>query len=776
MRAHRTVLLLMATCLVLLGSLPMAAAADAVPPDVPYEPDIRPLLLFAAGEAELSPEMSGSGGQSQHSFPFGGIASQPSEGPFLQTDAFGREAPIGSEEWNFTLWTRGSGSVDFEVRIHLDGNEIDAANSGSVTLSETPQSVTVSGGALPDSLGVGATLGIRWEVSCNNPIGSCDCTVLWGSEETPTNLSLNAGTYQFDDPWVVEEGEMYRGSHENYSRRDVVWGVHARWALGELQIDQDSLVLHADDGGVDRILGPSTKESASDYGIYTWEIEKWNDGVNLKGHVMWNDSSGTHDNTADVHFEMGDRGPSILSGGLKTTLFYLTIPILIGVGYWLMGRYRTLEEKGKELGHGSRKEGDLKRLVIATTFLIAGINNALILYSFHTRELGASEDVVILHLALLAFALGSFGPLWGAIADKWGHRKQMMVFGVGGAALLMLTFPFLPLEAYIIASTVQIALFATVRVGVAVGTEWFPEQKGEFLGVLYAFASFAAAVGSMVCSKLYVELLPMGTTYAMLGIVGVSVPALLLGAWMVSKFEGDEFSWPVWMLRGKKKPKPVKLTFGEKVGMFRGMFRFESKWTLLCLLGVLLVAIPRGAVVLTALRYLEVVGFDVDFTGLLEAWAVIAVLILYAIIGKVCDDRGPQIVLLWSAATYGTLWSIFSLGLPPMLAVLIFVVPIYPMLLVSNDALMAKFTTEEERNRGIGMASLVAFVGQSLGILAGYFALGYLISSGKTDIIAYETFYQANIPLWIIAISFTYWLAKRIGSSEGVLEAELTNN
>tara|TARA_B100002003_G_C13984275_1_gene475880 strand:- start:93 stop:878 length:786 start_codon:yes stop_codon:yes gene_type:complete len=260
----------------------------------------------------------------------------------------------------------------------------------------------------------------------------------------------------------------------------------------------------------------------------------------------------------------------------------------------------------------------------------------------------------------------------------------------------------------------------------------------------------------------------------MLGLVGFSIPALLLGAFMIMKFEGDEFSWPVWMLKGGKKPEPMKLSFREKLSMFRGMLRFESKWVLLCLLGVILVAIPRGAVVLTALRYLEVVGFDVDFTGLLEAWAVVAVLILYAIIGKVCDDRGPQTVLFWSAVAYGTLWSIFSIGLPPMIAVLIFIVPIYPMLLVSNDALMAKFTNEEERNRGIGMASLVAFIGQSIGILAGFFALGYFISSGKSDIVAYETFYRANVPLWIIAISFTYWLTKQIGSSDNVLDAEIS--
>ncbi|RZD53534.1 MAG: hypothetical protein CXT67_03150 [Methanobacteriota archaeon] len=757
-------------------ALPLAIAQEEVlPPDVDYEPEMRMTRLFAYSQDTLSPELVERAEMYTHNFPLG-FGSFSSDGPTLTTPSFVRDAPIGSEDWNFSLWASGNAQVDIDLFLFIDGTELDQINSGGITLSEVKQRIDFTGGNLPDNISIDQTLSIRWTVNSGATplIENSDCTIHWGSAETPTNLTISAGMYQIDDPYLENEGTPFRGDGENYSRSELVWAVQARWALDENQLEKGTLVLHADDGGNELIIEPNGEGIKSDSGIYRWEIEEWEDGVILSAHVMWNDSSGLHGMTNQVIEMMDPKGPSILSSGLKTTLFFLTIPVLIGVGFWLKGRFETLEENGKELGHGPGKEGDLKRLIVATTFLIAGINNALILYSFHTRELGASEDIVILHLCLLAFALGAFGPIWGAIADKWGHRKQLMAFAIIGASLLMLTFPFLPLEGYILVSALQVALFSAVRMGVAVGTEWYPEQKGEFLGVLYAFASFAAAIGSMLCSKLYVTLLPTSTTFAMLGIVGVSVPALLFGAWMILQFEGDEFSWPVWMLKGGKKPDVVKLTISEKMSMFRGMLRFESKWALLCLLGVILVAIPRGAVVLTALRYLEVVGFDVDFTGLLEAWAVIAVLILYAVIGKVCDDRGPQTVLLWSAAAYGTLWSIFSIGLPPMIAVLIFVVPIYPMLLVSNDALMAKFTNNEERNRGIGMASLVAFLGQSIGILAGFFALGYLISSGKTDIIAYETFYRANVPLWILAIGFTFWLAKRIDASEGVIDAEIS--
>ncbi len=767
--------LVLSSLLLTFASPTISAEEESPPPEVEYNPPFRMTSLFAQGQDTLSPELKEQPETYNHDFP-AGPASGPSNGPTITTPSFVREASFGSESWNFSLWASGNGQVDIDLLLFLDGTELDQVNSGGISLSEERQRIDFSGGNLPDNISIDQTLSIRWTVNSGTvPILSpSDCTTYWGSSETPSNLTINAGMYQVDDPYLESEGIMFRGDYEHYSRNDVIWAAQVRWSLSDKLIEEGTFLLHATDGDDEYIIEPTEDGTDSDGGVYRWEFEEWKDGVILSAHVMWNDSSGDHRMTNQVVFTMDSKGPSILSGSIKSILFYATFPILVGVGFWLMGRYRNLEEKATELGHGPRAEGDLKRLVTAVALTIAGINNALILYSFHTRELGASEDVVILHLCLLAFALGSFGPLWGAIADKWGHRKQIMSVGVIGAALLMLSFPFLPLYAYIIASTIQVALFATVRVGIAVGTEWYPEHNGEYLGLMYAFASFAAALGSMICSRFYTILLTKGTMYAMFGIVGFSVPALLIGAWMILKFKGDDFSWPVWMLKGEKKPEPTKLSFREKLAMFRGLFRFESKWVLLCLLGVILVAIPRGAVVLTALRYLEVVGFDVDFTGLLEAWAVVAVLILYAIIGKVCDDRGPQTVLFWSAAAYGTLWSIFSIGLPPMIAVLIFVVPIYPMLLVSNDALMAKFTNEEERNRGIGMASLVAFVGQSIGILAGFFALGYFISSGKSDLVAYETFYRANVPLWIIAIAFTYWLSRIIVTGEEILDAEIS--
>lgn len=763
--------------ILLLGMIlasPLASAEEEVyPPEVEYEPPIRQFSLFASGQDRLSPELLEQAESFTHNFP-AGFLSFASEGPTLTTPSFVRAAPVGSESWNFSLWATGNGAVDIDLQLFLDGTEIDQVNSGGVTLSEEAQRVDFDGGNLPENITLDQTLSVKWTVNSQALVGTqSDCTIHWSSEATPTNLTINAGTYQVDSPYLISEGIPYRGDGENYSRTDVTWGVQIRWAIGEEQIEDGTLKLIFTDGGKQHILDPTTEGVKSDSGIYTWEIEDWGDGVILSAAVSLNDSSGHLIEGIESNFLMDEKGPSIVSSSMMKLFYWLTFPAFIIIGGWLTGRYKSLKIIGEELGVGPTHEDDLPRMLVIGAFLVVGSLNALVLYSYHSRQLGASEDLVMLHTGLLALSYGISGPIWGAIADKWGRRKRMLTITIGGAAILMIPMPWLPLNIFIITTLVQSILFGSARIAFAIGTEWYPDNKGEFIGLLYAVVSFFAAMGALMGGFIYNNLESRGPTTSLLGVVILTVPVLGIASWLVQKLEGEEFEKPIWQLRGEEKEFSSPKSFTEKLEVFTGLFKFESKWPLLVFLSVLLVAMPRGAVVLTSLRYFEVVGFDVDFSSLLEAWAVLAVLILYAVIGKVCDALGAERVLLWSALTYGGLWSIFSIGLPPMLAVMIFIVPIYPMLLVSNDSLLARFTTEKERNRGIGMAGAVAFAGQSLGIALGYLLMGMFLGQGMGDIDAYHATYRVNIILWIIAISSTFWLAKQIRNDSSPIDAEI---
>ena len=458
--------------------------------------------------------------------------------------------------------------------------------------------------------------------------------------------------------------------------------------------------------------------------------------------------------------------PNIISADLLGALYLLTLPLMGGIGWWLRGRYRALAAVA-----GPSAPGDLPRLLLAGALLVMGVNTALVMYSFHSRQLGAREDLVLLHTGLLALTVGGCGSLWGAAADRWGQRRWMMLGALGGAALLALLFPWLSLEAFMAASMLQVALLSSARLAFAAVTEWYPDRKGEAIGLLYAVASLVSALVALAAGQVYDRLLDArGASDAMLGLAALVVPLLLVAAWLVLALRGDEFARPAWAVRGAAPAAAGAAPSGiaARLAGLRALFTFESRWPPLILLGVLLVAMPRGAVVLTTLRYFEVRGGAVDFSALLEAWAVLMVLILYAVIGRVCDRMGAERVLLWSALAYGGLWSLFALGLPLTLAIIIFVIPIYPMLLVSDDALLARFTTARERNRGLGMAGATALVGQALGIALGYLMMGWFLDSGMADLDAYHWTYRANILLWIAAIGCTWWLSQKLRGEPGM--------
>ena len=456
---------------------------------------------------------------------------------------------------------------------------------------------------------------------------------------------------------------------------------------------------------------------------------------------------------------------SVISANLLSVLYLLTLPLMGGIGWWLRGRYRTIAAIA-----GPSQPGDLPRLLLAGALLVMGINTALVMYSFHSRQLGAREDLVLLHTGLLALTVGVCGSLWGAAADRWGQRRKMMLAALGGAALLALLFPWLSLGTFMAASMLQVALLSSARLAFAAVTEWYPDRKGEAIGLLYAVASLVSALVALAAGLVYDRLLDArDAADAMLGLAALLVPLLLLAAWLVLALRGDEFVRPAWAVRGAAPVTASAAPSGitARLAGLRQLFAFESRWPPLILLCVLLVAMPRGAVVLTSLRYFEVRGADVDFSALLEAWAVLMVLILYAVIGKVCDRMGAERVLLWSALAYGSFWSLFALGLPLTLAIIIFVIPIYPMLLVSDDTLLARFTTARERNRGLGMAGATALVGQALGIALGYLMMGWFLDSGMADLDAYHWTYRINILLWVAAIGCTWWLSQKLRGEPG---------
>ena len=74
-------------------------------------------------------------------------------------------------------------------------------------------------------------------------------------------------------------------------------------------------------------------------------------------------------------------------------------------------------------------------------------------------------------------------------------------------AALALLFPWLSLEAFMAASMLQVALLSSARLAFAAVTEWYPDRKGEAIGLLYAVASLVSALVALAAGQVYDRLL-----------------------------------------------------------------------------------------------------------------------------------------------------------------------------------------------------------------------------------------------------------------------------
>jgi len=643
-----------------------------------------------------------------------------------------------NDEWTASMYLSGTGNVRMKVILETDTGVIGEADSLAITLNGNPSEVVVTGSGFSDALITQLDrLTLTYEVSGNSP-ASVD--MRWGEELYPSHLELEADFVRPTEVRVANPGEVFDDDDGDYGRRNIMVSADIETKV-DLKAMMSQMILRVKDGDADlEILEPEVDEQGVGRYTVNWLIPEIGNGSNISVVVAWLDDDGVvrwNSTTWEWVFPVASDDP-LLSQGTLMILQFSTAPLLLLVGYWLFKRNRIFCSEDGELKELEYRA--FNNLIFSTCcFFIAVLNIMFFIVNHHIRNLGAAESQIILHLGVLALVYGAAGPLWGRIADKTGNRRSLVkIAGIIGVLASLLMAP-MGLWAFFGMSMLLMAALGVQRLHFALASEWFEEQKGEAIGILYAFGYLVTAVFAVVD----------GSIYQWLGIWATcTTSALLIAAGTISFLRIDTD-------RTETIQKKVETHTSS-------LMKFDSKWVKWCLLGAMLVAIPRGAVVLTSPRYIETRGFDIAMTSLFESWAILALIILYVIIGKVCDRHGAERVLLASAIAYGLLWSFFSLGLSPWMSVAIYLIPIVPLLLVSNDSLLSRFTTKKERNRGLGMASAATYIGQAIGIALVVSLMAWFESSNRNDVEVYHLAYQSNIPLFALAVAVTAWLSTRI--------------
>ena len=704
--------------------------ADSISQEIPS----TEVHFNASGLNQLSADSPpSSGSQSGSVGPIGGTV----EAAFISSPFYSNLMPA-NDEWTATMYLSGTGNVWMKVILETNTGIIGEADSSALTLNGNPTEVVVVGSGFSDAIiSQDATITLTYEIRGNTP-ASVD--MKWGEELYPSHLEIEGDFVRPTEVRVTDSGEVFDDGDGDYGRRNIIVSADIETKV-DLNAMMSEMILWVKDGDADlEIFEPEVEGEEGQYTV-KWVIPEIGNGSNISVVVAWLAADGVvrwNSTTWEWVFPVASDNP-LLSQGTLRILQFSTAPLLLVVGYWLFKRNRVFCSQDGELKELEYRA--FNTLIFSTCcFFIAALNIMFFIVNHHIRNLGAAESQTILHLGFLVLIYGVSGPLWGRIADRTGNRRALVkMAGVIGVSASLLMAP-MELWPFFGISIVLMAALGVQRLHFALISEWFEEKKGEAIGILYAFGYLVTAIFAVVD----------GSIYQWLGIWATCITsALLIAAGTISFLRIDSDKTETI----QKKVETHKLP----------LMKFDSKWVKWCLLGAMLVAIPRGAVVLTSPRYIETRGFDIAMTSLFESWAILALIVLYVVIGKICDRHGAERVLLASAIAYGLLWSFFSLGLSPWMSVAIYLIPIVPLLLVSNDSLLSRFTTKKERNRGLGMAGAATNVGQAIGIALIVGLMSWFESSNRSDLDVYHLAYQSTIPLFALAVAVTAWLSIRIG-------------
>ncbi len=454
-----------------------------------------------------------------------------------------------------------------------------------------------------------------------------------------------------------------------------------------------------------------------------------------------------------------------MDGGLLIKL--ATVVTGIGFAVWLGMRFEgtvRIAERAEPLHGRSNMRWNLFAFA-----LLDGIRTALgyTVFRFHTETLGAETWLTPIYLGGMMATYGVSSYLWGVVADRFGNRRIILLGAVVGIAAIGIALPFLSLVPFLVISLLQFGLTGVFRIPLALVSEWTEEQAGEGIGILHACGYLLSAMLGVAAGNIYVAQGMTGVTI----VSTIFYIVALVGLWGLA---GPSVGPKERSQQSEMEDLPQS-TIQDRI---RQALTFEDQWVPWILIVILLVAIPRGGIVLTALNYVESTGVDLDLVFVIEAWAMLLNVLLFAFGGILCDRFGAERVLAASAILYMIIWCAFSIGLPGWIAVAVYVIPIVGLFYTSADALLARHTSEAERNRGLGIAGWAMFFGQFLGTMAG---TGLMLVIDAEGVDLWLMSYRILAPLFVVAGVMSVWLARRmIAESEmtgvGAMDAALVNS
>lgn len=300
--------------------------------------------------------------------------------------------------------------------------------------------------------------------------------------------------------------------------------------------------------------------------------------------------------------------------------------------------------------------------------------------------------------AIVTLLMANF---WGWLSDRLGRRRLFMIVGFIGYAATFMIYS-------IVSNSVQylvVALFgavfssAALPAGQALLTTR-SEKKGERLGTFVAAQSGGWFLGAFVSGALY-DYIGMFSLYRIAALL--SVAATVTCATLVRE---------VPFVRRRSFEKTSISEILKRAGMAR------------LTLAVALSQIGINSVsFLLAIMIVDELGGTTAWVGLANAGATLTAFFVTRYIGRLVDNKGPVRVLIVAYSSYAVFAALFAVVSDPIVASILWALPIYPLSSTATTALAALISGEDERGRAMSLVYGAQNAGTALGpILGGIFA------------------------------------------------------
>jgi len=345
---------------------------------------------------------------------------------------------------------------------------------------------------------------------------------------------------------------------------------------------------------------------------------------------------------------------------------------------------------------------------VASVYLAYGLQSTAqaISWQFVTffvkHDLNATSFVELsLASALPAFIIMVMAPVWGTLSDRWKKRKLFMIIGFIGYASTFIFYAFVAdIIQYLLVSAIG-AMFssAALPMGQAHLTT-NADNKGERLGYFVAAQSAGWFCGALASGILY--------DFVGMRILFVVAAALSLGATASSAVLIKDIPFN-------------KYTESVKYGIIDilkrpGMSRLTT--------AVAFSQIGMNAIgAFLAIMIVDELGGSTAFVGLANSAATFIAVIFTGYVGKIVDRRGPIKVLVIAYFSYTVFSFLFGLVQDPIVATIMWALPIYPLASTATSALAALISGEDERGRAMSLVYGAQNAGGWIGpIIGGIFA------------------------------------------------------